>query len=229
MTYRDLIKFDKFHGDFITPSKFQVLLWFFPRHSNYGLCLTKHYEEEEVYLLGFLVAQGRWNRHSRKTDVIWPRRRRWNRDAFQDFCWVVGEEDRRCRGGSEIMGKMIKRGFLLCSAEVGLVRCRFAGTVHHERTKLARGVFRRSFRGERFQATTNRLESCRDSRQGLKMIVSRCSYYFHNRPSGARYSGVPQKVLVIWSSRLSSLQSPKSVILMWPSASSNKFSSLRSR
>ena len=43
--------------------------------------------------------------------------------------------------------------------------------------------------------------------------------------SGARYSGVPQKVRVVAPYVISSLQRPKSVSLMWPSSSSRRFSS----
>lgn len=42
--------------------------------------------------------------------------------------------------------------------------------------------------------------------------------------SGARYSGVPQKVFMVAVSVMPSLQSPKSVILIWPSLSSIRFS-----
>lgn len=42
--------------------------------------------------------------------------------------------------------------------------------------------------------------------------------------SGARYSGVPQNVFIVAASVIPSLQSPKSVIFMWPSLSSIKFS-----
>lgn len=45
-----------------------------------------------------------------------------------------------------------------------------------------------------------------------------------NITSGARYSGVPQKVFMVAASVMPSLQSPKSVILIWPSLSSIKFS-----
>lgn len=43
--------------------------------------------------------------------------------------------------------------------------------------------------------------------------------------SGARYSGVPQKVFMVAVSVMPSLQRPKSVILMWPSLSNMRFSS----
>lgn len=46
--------------------------------------------------------------------------------------------------------------------------------------------------------------------------------------SGARYSGVPQKVLVVAPNVISSLHKPKSVSFMWPSTSSNRFSSYMS-
>ena len=55
-------------------------------------------------------------------------------------------------------------------------------------------------------------------------IFSTCLTGNHNT-SGARYSGVPQKVLVVLPHRMSSLQRPKSAIFMWPSLSSSKFSS----
>lgn len=42
--------------------------------------------------------------------------------------------------------------------------------------------------------------------------------------SGARYSGVPQNVFMVAASVIPSLQSPKSVIFMWPSLSSIRFS-----
>ena len=45
--------------------------------------------------------------------------------------------------------------------------------------------------------------------------------------SGARYSGVPQKVFMVAPSLMPSLHRPKSVILMWPSLSSMRFSSCR--
>lgn len=45
--------------------------------------------------------------------------------------------------------------------------------------------------------------------------------------SGARYSGVPQKVFMVAASVMPSLQRPKSVIFMWPSLSSIKFSNWR--
>jgi hypothetical protein len=48
------------------------------------------------------------------------------------------------------------------------------------------------------------------------------------RTSGARYSGVPQKVLVVVSWPMPSLHRPKSVILTWPDASSRMFSSFMS-
>ena len=47
--------------------------------------------------------------------------------------------------------------------------------------------------------------------------------------SGARYSGVPQKVVAPRGSDTSSLLRPKSVMCTWPSASSSTFSGLRSR
>lgn len=43
--------------------------------------------------------------------------------------------------------------------------------------------------------------------------------------SGARYSGVPQNVFMVAASVMPSLHKPKSVILMWPSLSSIRFSS----
>lgn len=43
--------------------------------------------------------------------------------------------------------------------------------------------------------------------------------------SGARYSGVPQKVFMVASGVMPSLQRPKSVIFIWPSLSSIRFSS----
>ena len=43
--------------------------------------------------------------------------------------------------------------------------------------------------------------------------------------SGARYSGVPQKVFMVAPSVMPSLHSPKSVIFMWPSLSNMRFSS----
>lgn len=43
--------------------------------------------------------------------------------------------------------------------------------------------------------------------------------------SGARYSGVPQKVFMVAPSVTPSLHSPKSVIFMWPSLSNMRFSS----
>lgn len=46
-----------------------------------------------------------------------------------------------------------------------------------------------------------------------------------NQPtSGARYSGVPQKVFMVAASVMPSLQRPKSVIFMCPSLSSIRFS-----
>lgn len=45
-----------------------------------------------------------------------------------------------------------------------------------------------------------------------------------NVTSGARYSGVPQKVFMVAASVMPSLQRPKSVILIWPSLSSIRFS-----
>lgn len=42
--------------------------------------------------------------------------------------------------------------------------------------------------------------------------------------SGARYSGVPQKVFIVAPSVIPSLHSPKSVIFMWPSLSNMRFS-----
>lgn len=49
------------------------------------------------------------------------------------------------------------------------------------------------------------------------------------RTSGARYSGVPQKVFMVAPSLMPSLHSPKSVILMCPSLSSMRFSSCAGR
>ena len=48
------------------------------------------------------------------------------------------------------------------------------------------------------------------------------------KTSGARYSGVPQKVVVVVPKAICSLHSPKSAILTCPSLSSNKFSSCES-
>lgn len=59
-------------------------------------------------------------------------------------------------------------------------------------------------------STTNRLEA---PKQTNKHVTS-----------GARYSGVPQKVFMVAASVIPSLQRPKSVILMWPSLSSIRFS-----
>jgi hypothetical protein len=42
--------------------------------------------------------------------------------------------------------------------------------------------------------------------------------------SGAKYSGVPQKVFVVVPYRISSLHNPKSAILIWPSLSRRRFS-----
>ena len=53
---------------------------------------------------------------------------------------------------------------------------------------------------------------------GLRIIVI-------THASGARYSGVPQKVFMVAVSVMPSLQRPKSVILMWPSLSNIRFSS----
>lgn len=50
-----------------------------------------------------------------------------------------------------------------------------------------------------------------------------------NNISGARYSGVPQKVLVISPSLIFVFERPKSVILMCPCQSSNMFSGFKSR
>lgn len=47
--------------------------------------------------------------------------------------------------------------------------------------------------------------------------------------SGAKYSGVPQKVFMVAPSVIPSLHSPKSVILMWPSLSNMRFSSCTQR
>lgn len=47
--------------------------------------------------------------------------------------------------------------------------------------------------------------------------------------SGARYSGVPQNVFIVASLVMPSLHRPKSVILMWPSISSIRFSSCREK
>lgn len=48
--------------------------------------------------------------------------------------------------------------------------------------------------------------------------------YILNHTSGARYSGVPQNVFIVAASVIPSLQSPKSVIFMWPSLSNIRFS-----
>lgn len=48
--------------------------------------------------------------------------------------------------------------------------------------------------------------------------------FFLGPTSGARYSGVPQNVFMVAASVIPSLQSPKSVIFIWPSLSSIKFS-----
>lgn len=47
--------------------------------------------------------------------------------------------------------------------------------------------------------------------------------------SGARYSGVPQKVFMVAASVIPSLHRPKSVILMWPSLSSIRFSNCKTK
>lgn len=47
--------------------------------------------------------------------------------------------------------------------------------------------------------------------------------------SGARYSGVPQNVFMVASLVMPSLHRPKSVILMWPSLSSIRFSSCKNK
>lgn len=64
----------------------------------------------------------------------------------------------------------------------------------------------------------------------LQPIHFECNIFELQLPvtSGARYSGVPQKVLVVRPYVMSSLHRPKSAILMCPSLSSSKFSSFRS-
>lgn len=54
-----------------------------------------------------------------------------------------------------------------------------------------------------------------------------CEWFDHvvGLTSGARYSGVPQKVFIVAPSVMPSLHKPKSVIFMWPSLSSIRFSS----
>ena len=60
-----------------------------------------------------------------------------------------------------------------------------------------------------------------------KCSVSTIALKWHVFTSGAKYSGVPQMVLVVSPYVIPSLQRPKSVSLMWPSLSSNRFSSWR--
>lgn len=54
-----------------------------------------------------------------------------------------------------------------------------------------------------------------------------CEWFDHvvGLTSGAKYSGVPQKVFIVAPSVMPSLHKPKSVIFMWPSLSSIRFSS----
>lgn len=57
-----------------------------------------------------------------------------------------------------------------------------------------------------------------------KALEREINIFLKSVTSGARYSGVPQKVFMVAASVMPSLQSPKSVILIWPSLSSIRFS-----
>ena len=54
-------------------------------------------------------------------------------------------------------------------------------------------------------------------------------YSSWNSTSGARYSGVPHKVLVLQGKPSHNLDKPKSINLIWPSLSINTFSGFKSR
>ena len=53
-------------------------------------------------------------------------------------------------------------------------------------------------------------------------------YSFSNKTSGARYSGVPHKVLVLQGNPSHNLDKPKSINLIWPDLSINTFSGFKS-
>ena len=64
----------------------------------------------------------------------------------------------------------------------------------------------------------------RKKKAKTQYVHSRATRFLSRQTSGARYSGVPQNVVVETPYFISSLHKPKSAILMWPSLSSNKFS-----